>query len=615
MKLKSNKTSGSFNFRKVLLWIFAGITIIALISGFLLYKNFNRLLSDALKNSFNSTLISDVYELKFKNLNVNLVSGNIKVNDVVLQPREKPLKIYPYINSSITLNTKEILLNNVEIMTLLRQNKLKLERVKIEKPSLQITIANEIPVFLPFKDTATVVTDTVNQASKKPIEGFFLEQFDLMDATIHAENFAKERNLQIEEVDITLTDLKIDQQPGRDIFSYSFFDFYIGKINGSLQKESIKTISLTDYEIILDSMKVEKTIDTFIYHFNDFQLGLKNLDVQTADSVFHVTLEDFSLSYKEKSITLKNVAFSPNISETALQKRQKFQITQFAGNAGLLSINGIGFDSLFQKKKLFIDEILIDSVSAKIFKDKTKPVDLKKFPEYLGQSVASVKFPLLIKNVKASNVNLVNREYRPDSSYAVANINNAEMIIENLTNINTKQPLVMKGDALLEKKVRFQVTLGFSYTKPEFSMLGKFQKFSLTDLNPIIQAYTPAKVKGGIVDEIEFSGIAGKTYSDGTMKFLYHDLNVDIKLEEKAAWKNSVLSFAANTVVTSANPANDKLPPKIVKFHAERDVNKGFINIIIKSALNGLKETVLMSKENKKAYREEKKKARKENRK
>jgi hypothetical protein len=44
-------------------------------------------------------------------------------------------------------------------------------------------------------------------------------------------------------------------------------------------------------------------------------------------------------------------------------------------------------------------------------------------------------------------------------------------------------------------------------------------------------------------------------------------------------------------------------------------MNKSFINITIKSALNGLKETILMSKENKKTYKEEKKKARKESKK
>jgi hypothetical protein len=40
-------------------------------------------------------------------------------------------------------------------------------------------------------------------------------------------------------------------------------------------------------------------------------------------------------------------------------------------------------------------------------------------------------------------------------------------------------------------------------------------------------------------------------------------------------------------------------------------MNKSFVNITIKSALAGLKETVMMSKENRKAYNEMKKRVKK----
>ena len=96
------------------------------------------------------------------------------------------------------------------------------------------------------------------------------------------------------------------------------------------------------------------------------------------------------------------------------------------------------------------------------------------------------------------------------------------------------------------------------------------------------------------------------------MKFLYHDLDIDIDLEGKAKWKSSLLACGANTIIPAANPPSADKPQRIVKFSAERDMNKAFINLIIKSALNGLKETLIMSKENKKEYREKKKELKKE---
>ena len=44
-----------------------------------------------------------------------------------------------------------------------------------------------------------------------------------------------------------------------------------------------------------------------------------------------------------------------------------------------------------------------------------------------------------------------------------------------------------------------------------------------------------------------------------------------------------VLAFAANTYLDQANPASAHMPARIVKFHVDRDMNKGFVNILIKS--------------------------------
>src|SRR5689334_14422404 len=91
--------------KRTLLWIAAGFIIIISIAAFFLYQNFNRLLSNALMKSFNSSSISDIYELRFDKLSVNPFLGNISVYDVELNPRVKPLHNYPYINTWFQLNT------------------------------------------------------------------------------------------------------------------------------------------------------------------------------------------------------------------------------------------------------------------------------------------------------------------------------------------------------------------------------------------------------------------------------------------------------------------------------------------------------------------------------
>jgi len=609
-----NQPKRKRSFKKYLLWIIAGFFVVILTVGFVLYRNFNRILSDALLKSFNSSITSDVYELKFKDLNVNLFQGNIKVHDVEFSPREKPLKDYPYINSSFRLTTKKILLTKVDLVSLLKQNKLKLERVEIAEPEVQFTIADVVPVFIPFEDS-TAVTVPDNQEAKRSIEGFSLKEFKLINASLHVANSAKGRDLGVTGLNISLDDMSFDQQPGEDLTSYSRISVSIGEIKGGLDRDKIKYIGLKDFNLIIDSLKIQKTQARMIYHFNDYSLGLNDLNLQTEDSIFHLTLQSFLLSYKDKSINLKNISFKPNISNAELQKRHKYQNTQFAGSIGVLSITGINFDSLMFKKKLFIDDISIDTVSASVFKDKTKPLDINKFPEYLGQSIKKMSMPILIKQVTAGNVNLVYNERKPDSTYVKVDINRGKAGVKNITNLPGDEVLSMSVGAYLANKVHFSLALGFNYLQPQFTIDGSFEKFNLTDLNPVIEAFAPVKINKGVIDEIAFSGLAKQTNATGTMKFLYHELEVDMNLKKQANWKNSVLSFAANTVVASSNPGSADLPPKIVQYNFERDMNKGFINVVLKSALTGIKETVMMSKENKKTYKEEKKKARKESKK
>ena len=102
--------------KRIILRITA-VFFLLLIAGFVfLYYNLNRLLTNALTKSFNSNIISDVYELKFEKLSVNFLAGNVNVYNVELQPVENPLTNYPYINSSFRLKTHKMILKNVQLI-------------------------------------------------------------------------------------------------------------------------------------------------------------------------------------------------------------------------------------------------------------------------------------------------------------------------------------------------------------------------------------------------------------------------------------------------------------------------------------------------------------------
>jgi len=250
MKTETESTKRKRPIKKILIWIIAILFVIISVAAVFLYHNFNRLLSNALIKSFNSNIISDVYDLRFEKLSVNFFLGNINVHNVELQPRERPLHSYPYINSSFRLKTHKMLLANVQLFTLIKSNVLKLDRIEITEPDVQLKLDGDNYILLPFKDTTAVASQNeIN--NKKSIEAFFLKEFELVDASFHVTNSAKEREFRIQKLNISLNDLMIDQHPGKDVISNGHVDFSIGEFTGSLQKKAIKYISFKDYKITL----------------------------------------------------------------------------------------------------------------------------------------------------------------------------------------------------------------------------------------------------------------------------------------------------------------------------------------------------------------------------
>jgi hypothetical protein len=374
-----------------------------------------------------------------------------------------------------------------------------------------------------------------------------------------------------------------------------------------MQKGGIKSFKLNDFNLNVTALAIRKSIDTLIYTYVDFSTGLKNLDINTADSIFKISLQSFDLSFAKKDLNLKNFAFKPNISQAAMLKREKYQKAQFSISVGSINLKNVNFDTLVYHRRLLVDDINIDKVMVSLFKDKMKPIDKNKFPKYLGQKLAAIPIPLRVKQVNVTGASLTNLERKVDGKYARVNITRGSLEAKNITNLPTNEMLTVKLSGFVENKAPINLAVAFSYQQPYFNINCKVGTFNLPDLNQLLAAYTPAIIKKGTVDEITFSGVVNRTTATGTMKFLYHNLDVDLKLTDKK-WQNSVIGFAANTYLSTNNPPSAGLPPKVVQYQAVRDLNKGGFNPIIRSFLSGMKETMIMSKENKKAYKEEKKK-------
>lgn len=605
MAKEPNASLKKISAKKIILFT---LVLVILTTGFIFYTNFNSMLSKALQNAFESSTAAEVYDLKFDNLQVNPISGTIRVFDVKLQPKENPSTPYTYINSTIRLETKELMLREVDILLLLRSNKLVLNKIAIIEPDLELDINGKNPTFLPTKTKKQTPASELNSIPNS----YLLNEFELKNASFRLINSVEERDFNVEDFNMSFKELSLDEQTNLELIFLKEMEISMGKFTGIMKKNGLKHLSFQDFKVSFDSIAAQKNLDTLIFNYKDFSTSITDLDIHTQDSLFHITMQSFDLSYLERAVHLKKLSFKPNVSNSVIQKNYKFQHTQFSGTVKSIDLLGVNFDSLIHYNSLFIEEVDLDSIAALIYKDNTKAKDLNHFPKYLGQAITELKEPLRIKTLAAKQVHITNEERKPDGTLARVNINNGTIKARNITNLAPNESLALNAEAYLAGKVKVNLDLNFSYSKPQFTFVGELEKFQLTAINPIVKAYTPAEFKDGTVDEIKFSGTALSSSASGNLTFLYHDLKVDLQLHKKENWVNEIVSFGANTALHTHNPATNKQPPRAVKFYVDRDMNKGFINLIIKSILDGMKETMILSKENRKEFHQAKKEAKRE---
>ena len=589
--------------KKIILTSLAAIVCISL---FFIYQNFNKLISVALRKAFDSSLVSEVYELKFENLRVDPIQGNISVFNVTFLPKENP--DYPYINSYLKLTTKALKLQDVDILLLLNSNQLVLDKIAITKPELALDVNGSNPILFPFSPSAA----SALAGKSKSLDSYVLREFELVDATFEMSNSVKKRHFKVQNFNLSLRELQVDQNPEEDLIFLREIAVSLERFSGSMHEEGVRQMGFSDLEIHLDSVDLQKNLDTLIFRFNDFTAGVRALEIQTEDSLFQINMDFFSLAYLDQTISLGGMSFIPNVSNRVIQKKYEFQQANFSGTVGSIHLRGVNFDSLMYADKILIDEIALDSMSVAIFKDNTKPKDTQRFPKYPAQAIMEISNPVRINQVIATHLDLLNEERRPDGTSAKVKITQGTAAIKNITNRSPEQELMLQANARLADRVEVNLDLKFSYAKPEFSFVGGMSSFDLKNLNPIITAYSAAEIVQGTADDVKFTGNATETAATGSLKFLYHDLEIDLKLKEQANWKSTIATFGANTVLLSNNPVSPDSPERVVTFKAERDMHKGFLNLVIKSILDGMKETMIMSKENRREFNQLKKEVKKD---
>ncbi len=556
-----------------------GILIFIIIAGFILNIIFSNIIDEKIKEKYASLPISEFYNLYIKKITINPILGNISLNNISLSPKNDSVKEF----SIFKVQIDKLQLKNVSIYELVKNKNINIHKFVIRKPDIYIEKRGEKLKFFDEKEEK-------KDSTKKAIKKLNLSEFSIQSGSINFKDIRSKTDVSIKNVNINVSDFN---------FSDTLKEIEIKGITAELSeieilKKEIEKLSIENIKIENENLKLslKKKID---YKFSETGLQITGIKLEETKNFYAIDVGEFKSSYKNKSVEISNFKVIPTKSEADFMSEFKLQQKMLNLDINKISVKNLEFDSIFASAGFYADEINISDGKANIYTDKQMPFDYSKRPKYPAQQVREITKKLKINLLKVENFRIAYRQKNPNGNYGKVVINRFKTEVKNITNLNRNSNLTIKASGYVQNKMAFGLNLIFNYKRPEFSYSGQVEKTYLRNLNTMVSSFAPIKFNKGVVNKMIFSGFADAYNSNGKMLFLYDNLDFTINLD-KGKNKDKLydfLSFLANSILSKSNPHEKTGEKREPDFRLKRNTRKGFINVLLESVIEGIKQTLV----------------------
>jgi len=258
----------------------------------------------------------------------------------------------------------------------------------------------------------------------------------------------------------------------------------------------------------------------------------------------------------------------------------------------------------FEYNWLVIHKVELTGCTIDVFRDNTLPLKKIVRPS-LQAMVKSLPFFVSVDTIEVKKGEVTFEVKEPEAaSSGKISINKMNIIISGIQNdssaYSSDQSIkaVIKG--FIYNQGRFSETYVFPLeaTKEFFYCSGSLTSMPLSLFNPMIKNTKNISIKSGQLDYASFSFIAHENSSKGKMKFMYHDLKIEVmdKEGEKNRLKEKLKTFLANKFVfKECNPCKDGIVRES-NIHAEHNPYRFFLYYSMQSILSGIEPAIVSDK-------------------
>ncbi len=337
----------------------------------------------------------------------DFINGNVHLRDVLIDSAHN-------LDTTRTLFCKEADLNVASFVT-----------YNNDRPELRVNniIFQGENNALAFDDILVNRFDGDTSDSSKLLiaKGLTLDGLD-------ADEFVKNKNIVVEKIgcrQITLyepplqnlksspggKEKKVDTTGFRHVYSIDMHHLSFPKVN-------YVSATKSDYKIGNISIKINNVTADEIYkvqkHPLDFskevELGCSSISMKSKDGVYSYLYQDIVLNSLREQLDIASYQIKPLYTEREFAKREPFQKDRYDVAFKGISLKGIDMRNLLEKK-IIASKLLINSTSAKIYRDLKKPLkDKSKVGNYPSQMLSKIDLPVNISRATLSHVYVEYRE-------------------------------------------------------------------------------------------------------------------------------------------------------------------------------------------------------------
>lgn len=361
--------------------------------------------------------------------------------------------------------------------------------------------------------------------------------------------------------------------------------------------------SLGNIAIIVNEVRTDQVRKLEMHPMNftkEAEVTLDRFSLKSKDGLYDYRFKNIWINSLQKELKINSLNVVPFASERQFASKFSHQKDRYDVKVSGILLKNIDMNSLLDKR-LEASEIVINSSSAKIYRDLHKPLEkTSNVGNYLSQLLQKFEQPV---NISKATVNNAFIEYRENEilsdDIGVINFSNSKFNISNITNISSAIQKNNEMNISFDTKVLGSIPLQGNFkfilnsNNGNFVVNGHTPGFDLVKLNSVSVPMALIKINSGKINSIDFHFTGNNTGAKGKFIMKYENLKVDVLKRDKntnAVKKRGLASLAANLVVENKNPGSSGLRTMNPEF--ERNIYKSFFNLVWKTIFTGMKETV-----------------------